>query len=113
MPEDKVIVPTVGRKVYFRPPANDVAHGFHVYNKDQPCDATVVYVHSERMVNVLIVDHMGNQHKRTSVPFNQPGDDASQHQSGYVEWMPFQVGQAKVNALELGAAGRAAGSTTY
>lgn len=93
----RVIMPTVGRKVYFRPP-NDAAAsstGIQVYGNDQPCDATVLYVHSARMVNVLIVDHLGRQHPRTSVQFLQPGDPVPEVHSGYVEWMPYQVGQAK------------------
>lgn len=94
MPEDnKVIIPTVGRKVYYRAPANAAAQGIQIYNHDQPCDATVLYVHSERMVNVLVVDHMGNTHKLPSTTFVQPGDPVPSH--GYVEWMPYQVGQAK------------------
>ncbi|MCY1166562.1 hypothetical protein D9M73_65040 [compost metagenome] len=92
-----VIPPTVGRKVYYRAPKNGVGL-LSIYNLEQPCDATVIYVHSERMVNVLIVDHVGNLHPKTSVPFLQPGDDPAQHTNGYVEWMPYQVGQAKAAA---------------
>lgn len=89
-----MITPTVGRKVWYRPTEYDKSGpgGMQAYGA-QPCDATVVFVHGDRMVNLLVVDHNGNTHKRTSVTLMQDGDP--QPQSAYAEWMPYQVGQAK------------------
>lgn len=93
----KVIAPTVGRKVWYTP-----AEGDQHCNRlgAQPMDATVVYVHGERMVNLAVVDHCGIAHAYPSVPLLQEGD--SKPTTGhYAEWMPYQKGQAaKTEALE-------------
>jgi hypothetical protein len=96
----KVIKPTVGRKVWFYPgggmwpagmqtfPASDYDAGLQ-----QPLDATIVYVHGDRLVNLRVVDHAGNAFPVRDVQMVQPGDKccAAGHRA---EWMPYQVGQA-------------------
>lgn len=89
--EQRVITPTVGRKVWFRP-GGYIPEGMSVFPGGQPLDATVVYVWHDRMVNLLVVDHAGKQHAMTSVHLVQPGDSACP--SSYAEWMPYQVKQA-------------------
>lgn len=86
----KVIVPTVGRKVWFYP--NQGQHGLSRMG-EQPFDATVVYVHGDRLVNLLVVDHLGESTPFLRVQLVQPGDEAcgTGHRA---EWMPFQVTQA-------------------
>jgi hypothetical protein len=105
MEEKRIISPTIGRKVWYWPSDHDRHIGltyvpYHnaiqAHDLTQPCDATVVYVHGDRMVNLQIIDHNGNAHIRTSVPLVQPDDEKSA-QRGYAEWMPFQVGQAKAS----------------
>lgn len=97
MTEDKIIEPTVGRKVWYRPSEDDKAGrgdtAIETVN-DQPVDATVVAVWSPRLVNLAIFDAVGGHHMRRSVTMVQPGDvlPANGH---YCEWMPYQVGQAK------------------
>lgn len=98
-----MIKPTVGRKVWYRPSANDKAgqEGMRHYG-DAPLDATVVCVHSDRLVNLVIFDQNGNLFKRTSVRLLQDDDvphvDAEGNNTGfYVEWMPYQT---KVAAKE-------------
>jgi hypothetical protein len=58
-------------------------------------DATVVFVHSERRVNLLVVDHAGNNYPVCSVFLQQEGDEVPQGM--YAQWMPYQVGQAKTD----------------
>ena len=82
-----VIKPTVGRKIYYRSP-NEEIHS----DISQPLDATIVYVHSDSMVNLRVTDQGGISHARTSIPLIQEGDAAPD--GAYCYWMPFQVGQA-------------------
>lgn len=87
--------PTVGRKVYFSPTAND-----GVKLGEQPFDATVIYVHNDRLINIAYRDHMGTQFSRTDVPLLQD-DDAPLPDGGHCYWMPYQKGQAaKTEELE-------------
>jgi hypothetical protein len=94
-----VIQPTVGRKVWYYPSEYD--RGLHASKPEtiiqgsveQPYDATVVYAHSERLVNLMVVDHNGNIHKRPSVQLVQPSDTRPTG-GAYCTWMPYQVGQA-------------------
>lgn len=91
-----MIKPTIGRVVWFTPAKDDPAQ----YDKKQPLAALVVYVHSDRMVNLAVFDQNGQMtHGRTSVPLHQDGDERP---AGYfAEWMPYQKGQAaKTEALE-------------
>lgn len=91
----RVITPTVGRKVWFYPGNRQTPPaGFTTYPGDQACDATVVYVHNDRMVNLLVTDHIGRTYAVPSVRLVQPDDaevDAASHRA---EWMPYQVKQA-------------------
>lgn len=97
-----VISPSVGRKVWYWPCTNDKTGPVPmVQQAGQPLDATVIAVHGERLVNVLVIDVMGRQFPVLSCDLLQPGetprsDSADGKVFGrYVEWMPFQVGQAK------------------
>ena len=96
-----VISPSVGRKVWYWPSASDKTGPVPmVQQTGQPLDATVIAVHGDRMVNVLVVDVMGRQFPVLSCALQQPGDPIHVSESGqvigrYCEWMPFQVGQAK------------------
>lgn len=104
-----MIKPTVGRVVWFHPSSNSASPDF----APAPiCAAIVAYVHSDALVNLAVFDANGNTHSKTSVPLVQDGDEAP---AGYwCEWMPYQKGQAaKTETLELAAAARAAGPTTY
>ena len=92
-----IISPTIGRKVWFRP--NGVVFNnkpFIIIDSKQPLDATVVYVFTDRMVNLLVIDHMGVAHIVTSCTMKQSGDVISQ--GCYCEWMPYQTAQAKKEA---------------
>lgn len=96
----KVITPTVGRKVWYRPTAFDTqGPGGMKLAAGQPLDATVTAVWGDRCVNVLVLDSYGHPFPKTSVTLKQDGDavqvDAEGKEvGGYVEWMPYQLGQA-------------------
>lgn len=102
-----IIKPTVGRKVYYRPSANDLKGPVPMNmagpqddpEKAQPLDATVIAVWGDRMINVLVTDIMGKQFPVLSVDLLQPGDKPKKDKDGkiigrYCEWMPYQVIQA-------------------
>lgn len=69
----------------------------------QPLDATVIAVHGDRLVNVLVTDMVGRQFPVLSVTLVQEGDILPACNEGlplgrYVEWMPYQQGQARKDA---------------
>lgn len=94
------IMPTIGRRLWYIPSTYDRGgmldkpSSIMQATSDQPCDAGVVYVHGERLVNLIVTDHNGNTHKRTSVTLYQPGDDIPVD-GGYAVWMTYQQAQAQ------------------
>lgn len=91
-----IITPTVGRKVWFHPNGAKFLQPGGTFKEpiscgQQPMDATVVYVWGDRMVNLDVVDHVGNHFAATSVTLVQDGDLVPAN--SYAEWMPFQRGQ--------------------
>ncbi|SNB69412.1 hypothetical protein SAMN06265338_103214 [Rhodoblastus acidophilus] len=93
-----MIKPTVGRVVWYRPGPSDF--GKLAVNGDQPLAAIVSTVWNDRMVNIAGFDANGMPFNRTSVTLVQEGDAFPAINSGYVEWMPFQIGQAKKHEAE-------------
>lgn len=99
-----VINPTVGRVVWYFPAEGETFNPFDgrsivsqqrlAFMGAQPMAAQVVYVHNERMVNLLVTDHLGVQHARASVRLVQEGD-AYVTAEAHAEWMPYQQGQAR------------------
>ena len=78
------IIPIVGRKVWYSPQEMDgTKFG------EQPFDATSVYVHNDRLVNLLVTDHDGFQFRVSNAPLLQDGD-APNHLGGHCYWMPYQ-----------------------
>jgi hypothetical protein len=100
--EITMIKPSVGRKVWYRPSMFDkTGVGAMQVAGDAPLDATVIAVWGDRCVNVQVTDAAGKVFTKTSVTLLQEGDSvpcdpAGHNVGGYVEWMPYQVGQAKV-----------------
>lgn len=94
-----IIEPTIGRRVWYYP--SDFDRGLlenkpeSVIQSDgkQPCDAGVVYVHSNTLVNLSVTDHNGFVHRRTSVELVQPNEP---HPTGraFCTWVPYQVAKA-------------------
>lgn len=95
------ITPTVGRKLYFYPNGDTAVKQLD----PQPVDATVLYVHpdsgiaSDYLLNLLVVDHIGNAAFKSKVRLVQDGD-ADPTVGFYARWMPYQVGQAAKQAAE-------------
>jgi hypothetical protein len=77
-----MIKPTIGRKVWFFPSGPESG----------PLDATVVCVHSDNLVNLVVFDHVGEMSAPRSVQLLQ--DDDTPYGGSYATWMPYQVGQA-------------------
>jgi len=78
-----MIRPTIGRCVWYREAALS----------DQFCDAHIVYVHSDEVVNLAVFDRYGHFHSRTSVRLTQ----GEPEECGAFEacWMPYQRQQAE------------------
>lgn len=84
------ITPTVGRKVWFHPGQD---HSEMNQLSDQPLDATVLFVHDEHSVNLMVIDHMGHGHFVDKAHLVQPDDSLAP--GSYANWMPFQVEQMR------------------
>ena len=87
-----MIRPTVGRVMWYHP--GDYSDGIVQHDPAQPMAAHVCYVWGDHMVNLLVIDHSGGTHARTSVPIVQEGSPYSAGPLPYAEWMPYQKGQA-------------------
>ncbi len=83
-----VITPTPGRIVWYWPAPNDNIPAL----AGQPLAAIVAAVHSDRYINLCVIDAYGNHHSRQNVFLSQSDEDAAP--SGFAEWMPYQKGQA-------------------
>jgi hypothetical protein len=80
-----MIIPTIGRVVWFQPAKNSDQP-----LRDQPFSASVAYVHGDRMINIGFFDQNGVAHNATSVTLLQ--DDEVGNACGYfAQWMPYQV----------------------
>lgn len=115
-PNPNIITPTIGRRLWFWPAPVSLDRSactprFTVYDPAQPLDAGVVYVHSDRMVNLLVTDHAGLAQAVTSVRLLQVGESANPGEA-YAQWMPYQAAQnAKAAAPAPGPAPSLLGST--
>ena len=90
-----IITPTVGRVLWYWPKTECLEQmGLHRTSLDQPFMAQVTFVHSDRMVNLLVTDHRGAQAGVQGVFLLQEGDTA-RIMEGYAQWMPYQKAQAE------------------
>lgn len=88
-----MIKPTIGRIVWYYPNStSDMSSMQCSFGKEMP--GIVCHVWSDNMVNLLVVDQNGFNHRRTSVNLVQEGEAVSEV-GGYAAWMPYQIGQAK------------------
>ncbi len=87
-----MIKPTIGRIMWYWPDAQS--------RGEQPWAAIVTCVHGDNMVNLAVWDHEGNAKFKHSVPIVQDGSPYTVGDSPYVEWMPYQIGQAKKHEAE-------------
>ncbi len=79
---DKIIEPSIGRIMWYWSDNSQV----------QPWAAIVCYVHGPRLINVHGYYPDGGSFSMMDVTIRQPDDDVPGYP--YVEWMPYQVGQA-------------------
>lgn len=92
-----MISPTIGRRVWYWPSDQDLGLTerkpvslMTASDRTQPCDAGVVYVHGDRLVNLTVADHNGVMHARTSMTLLQD-DDKPDPGCAYAQWMPYQI----------------------
>lgn len=97
-----MIHPTIGRRLWYWPSIRDQSgstqpsepnNPMTVDDPSQPCDAGVVFVHSDTCVNLTVADHGGRLHARTSVRLIQPEEDRPED-GGFATWMDYQVSNA-------------------
>jgi hypothetical protein len=84
-----MIIPTLGRVALFHPNVADT-----IPSQDGACAAIIVYVHGDRMVNLIVFDANGQPVGRSSVPLVQPEDPPVADGSSYCNWLPYQVKKA-------------------
>lgn len=85
-----MIAPTVGRKVWYRPQGLTCTE-LAVFDTAQPCDATVLYVWHNRMVNLQVIGPTGVIKNYQSVYLLQDDEiPPALTNGGYAEWMPYQ-----------------------
>jgi hypothetical protein len=89
-----MIQPTVGRVVWYWPGPKDNDMATTISGWPQPFKADVVYVHDDRLVNLMVVDHSGTPHARRTVRLLQD-DDAKPDNEAFAVWMPYQKAVAK------------------
>lgn len=89
---EPIIIPTVGRVVWFYPAPKSGEAGFACNESGGPYAAIIARVWNDSMVNLAVIDANGTLHSRTSVHLVQ-GDEAAPD-SAFCGWMPFQKGQA-------------------
>lgn len=78
--------------VHFIPKETSYENGICLYAGKEHA-AQIAFVHSDRLINVSILDANGKQFNRTSVPLVQDGDPP--YDGDHCRWMPYQIGQAK------------------
>lgn len=105
MPES-AITPTIGRKLWLFISPETRRHDWAsvvVLDHTQALDASVAFVHPPEKhpeytyVTITFADHEGRTHEGKVVPLRQPGQKHPDARE-WVEWMPYQQGQAKKEA---------------
>lgn len=87
-----MIKPEPSRHVHFIPWTEDAGGG--VFSPGQPHAGVIAHVHSDRLVNLMVIDKNGQPLSRTSVPLVQPQDETPTGYD-YCRWMPYTVEQEK------------------
>lgn len=82
------IKPTVGRVVLFHASPESPLELRNAPPSDQPNAAIIVYVHTDRLVNLVVFDAHGTPRGYVGVPLIQDGDPCPR--DFYCEWMPYQ-----------------------
>jgi hypothetical protein len=89
-----MIPPTVGRRVWFYPLGLSQQQ-FPTFGG--PHDAGIAYINTVgHTINISVADHLGEMHAFVAVPLLQDGQE--EPAEPYCTWMPYQLGQAKVQS---------------
>lgn len=101
-----LMAPSIGRKVWYWPASHEsfvaesrgqasVKHfgDMHQIDANQALDATVIYVHHDRKINVVVRDHTGSHYVREHVQLLQEDDEVPGKDACYTTWMPYQTAQ--------------------
>jgi hypothetical protein len=91
------ITPSIGRKVWFYPDENCISSLAATRENDHPFDATIISVHDDGTVNLAVHDHVGHHFAKLDVPLLDPADESIP--GCYATWMPYQVKQARAEAV--------------
>lgn len=96
----KVIIPTIGRKIWLWLSGADrmayeqaIAAGNN-HPHIQPLDASICYTHSDNLITVTAGSPVGVS-LHASVELIQGGTPWDANTGKHCQWMPYQVGQAK------------------
>ncbi len=82
-----MIEPTIGRVVWVR--------NRHGRMHDQPETAQICFVHSNTLINVGGLDHVGQHFRCVNIQLRQgEPSEVIDPNAAYCEWMPYQKGQA-------------------
>ena len=88
--------PTIGRKVWYWSGPEDLDLVTYL-DASQAFDATVIFVHPDCCVNLLVNDHNGTEYVVIKAILEDPeeGDCHCQEgrDEGYASWMPYQKQQ--------------------
>lgn len=87
--------PTIGAQLWYRPADSEVGeHGLAL--SDQPLAATVAYVHSDDLVNLMVIEANGCTHARQNVPIVLGDDEPA---GAFAEWPgPDDKGKSRKKA---------------
>lgn len=91
-----VTKPTVGRKVWFFASAQHALENAAGVAEAQPFDATVIFVHDDRTVNLRVTNPFGESGPVLGATLRQDGDPPIN--GPHAQWMPYQVKQAEKHA---------------
>lgn len=86
------IKPVVGRKVWYKPQANE-----RTFAHDQAFDATIAHVHNDTLVNLTVRNDLGGTIiGKTNIVLADSYDHALPGQAG---WAPHQINQIKIDEV--------------
>lgn len=98
-----LIVPTVGRVVWYFPGESERKDGWSMSDEGVPLAAIIAGVINDKFVNLSVLDAQGVQRSRQTVFLTSGWAEENPNGFGYAAWMPYQIEQAK-NQLKSDAA---------
>lgn len=99
--QPKVIIPTIGRILWYWPALTDIVAQEGRLYPDQPFMARVVCcgdhdIDNTHYVNLIVADHHGSEHVYKNVPIHNDGQEYPyKPEEGFAVWMPYQIATNK------------------